>query len=94
MNDFMKTNLLEEIAKMNDSQVDPIYQIRFGDRKASQSIFNAWVMSANPAYSEMKPWYLSWFSAGFLSSNSKKYEGYLLPGFCPYRPVYRKQEMF
>jgi len=68
--------------------------LNLGNFQSKSAYFAKFVTSSNPAYSYIKPWWLSTFSATLLGGKRLETSGRLLPGFCPHFPQYTEERFY
>jgi len=79
---------------INDtSKNSPQIIFNLGNIESKSSHYSKWIVSSNPAYAYMKPWWVSIFSATILRPHQIRVSGFLLPGFCPYYPQYTQSQL-
>ena len=78
----------------NQSNLSPEMIINLGSFDSQSSQYTKWVISSNPAYAYMKPWWLSTFSASLLSTSLTEQTGFLYPGYCPWKPVLDQFQLY
>lgn len=72
----------------------PMIILNLGSIESRSAQSTKWILTANPAYAYMKPWWMSIFSATILTNYQQQLQGSLLPGFCPYNSVYNLEQMY
>lgn len=73
---------------------DPAFVIKLGSKKSNSSLYQQWVVTSNPAYSYLRPWWLGTFSFTLLNTATFELETDLNPGFCPYIPNLSQNRMY
>ena len=84
----------QKLASLDKNKLDPIILINLGSKATHSSTYTSWVISFNPAYAYIKPWWITVISFKFLSGNFLETDGYLSPGFCPYKPYFDVEDYF
>ena len=76
------------------TNINPTILLNLGYGIVESSLYAKYVVSSNPAYAYLKPWWMSTFSATLLQSTMINFNGRLLPGFCPYRTVFSQEDEY
>lgn len=89
----------ETLAKLNRqfedrSKADHMVLLEVGNYKARSSAASKITVSPNPAYVDMRPWWLSVFSASLLLGFPLEGSGRLMPGFCPFRTSLNSEQVY
>lgn len=74
---------LNETGKSNN-----LLRIDLGNIQGRSTSAIRYIGSVNPAYLDASPWLISFFSLKLLTGTLYKISGRLVPGICPYTPVY------
>ena len=75
------------LVKFNDTtKVDSGIVADVGNIGAQSTHALRYFLSTKSAYIDMKPWWVSTFSATLLLSAKYSFQGRLAPGFCPWKP--------
>ena len=68
--------------------------LTIGNYNARSSAASKIAVSPNPAYVDMRPWWLSVFSASLLLGFPLEGKGRLMPGFCPFRTSFNMEQVY
>ena len=68
--------------------------LNLGNYEPRSSAATKFTVSPNPAYIDMKPWWLSVFSASLLLGFPLQASGRLMPGFCPFRTNLNNEQVY
>ena len=83
----MKHDVLHYLKLSEDPKnFDPVFLFHLGSKEANSSLYQQWDVTSNPAYAQLKPWWISTFSFTLMSTATYVIHGDLSPGFCPYTP--------
>lgn len=86
----LKKRLLEA---NNPKKVEPTFILEVGSKKTESNTFQQWQVTYNPAYSYMKPWWMSTVSLSLMSSEQYNVKLNMNPGFCPYIPALKLDQI-
>ena len=76
------------------SKSDHMVLLTLGNYRARSSAASKVTVSPNPAYIDMRPWWLSVFSASLLLGFPLQGGGRLMPGFCPFRTSLNEEQVY
>lgn len=77
----------------DQSKGNPFILFDLGNFPSRSSLSTRWVISSTPSYSLLRPWWIGTFSATILNGYVERVQGFLLPGFCPFIPVYTNEHL-
>ena len=72
---------------LNTDKADAIFVIDLFNFPARSTFGQRFVVTTKDAYLQMRPWWVSIFSASLLLSRRFDAQGRLSPGICPFRPL-------
>ena len=81
-------------AVSDTSKNTPFLILDIGDQRAQSSRFSRWVAASSRPYALLRPWWFGTLSATVLDPDTTKISGFLLPGFCPYRPQVTSSDLY
>eukprot|EP01017_Pseudomicrothorax_dubius_P029810 TRINITY_DN3659_c0_g1_i2.p1 TRINITY_DN3659_c0_g1~~TRINITY_DN3659_c0_g1_i2.p1 ORF type:complete len:1194 (+),score=239.90 TRINITY_DN3659_c0_g1_i2:65-3646(+) len=90
-NSWIELEMLKD--ELLNTKTEPIFLFNFGSKKTYSSYFTQWALTFNPAYSYIKPWWMSIVSFRFLSGDNYIFNTRLNPGICPYRPYHSAETL-
>ena len=76
------------------SKSDKMVLLTIGNYRARSTAASKITVSPNPAYVDIRPWWLSVFSASLLLGFPLQNNGRLMPGFCPFRTSLSTEQVY